>query len=52
MSCLSQVENVRLKCAKYEMIASQVGGFTLIVNQSFLHEVVDEDEEGGEAKAE
>ena len=46
----AEVENVRLKTKKYELIMSQINNFTLIVNQSFEkhHHGEGEDEEGEE----
>jgi hypothetical protein len=49
-SAESDVENLRLKSDEYEMIVSQQGNYTMIVNQSFKVIPVDE-EEGGEAPA-
>jgi|AntAceMinimDraft_5_1070358.scaffolds.fasta_scaffold127607_1 hypothetical protein len=45
------VENVRLKCASFELICTQRGEFTFMVKQSFIVKPVG-DEEAGEAKAE
>lgn len=40
----AEVENVRLKCAEYEMIVSQMGNYTMIVTQSFKAVASEEEE--------
>mmetsp|Transcript_37591 Transcript_37591/g.68696 ORF Transcript_37591/g.68696 Transcript_37591/m.68696 type:complete len:102 (+) Transcript_37591:185-490(+) len=44
----NELENLRLKSDNYEMIVSQHGNFTMIVNQSFKIVPTDGEEEGAE----
>ena len=46
------VENVRIKTGTFELICTQRAEFTFLVKQSFIPEPVDDEEAGGEAKAE